>query len=851
MFNIDSSTGSLTEVPASPFSIGITASYPQAPTSPSCLAVEPSGQFLYGGFEYGNINGMGAINAFQIDSANLQLLALPIQPTTDIASSLIGMVSAFKGRFLYAGLGLNRATGTQSGETNVYQIDAVTGQLNSTGFAGKPQGLGRSIAVDPVGRFFFEGWGQTAGHIDAAPISPVDGTATTNVATLNLNSGELPQALLPESTGKFLYVQQTSGVAAYSIDATTGVLTQTQSPSQLFSFHTGHAVADPIGPYIYALENDGIHAFQVNPQAGALSELPNSPFPTGGNGNAGIAISGTPSSVQAVSGPAAALFPSSQSLGSVTVGQPGATRVVSATNTGDQVLLLTKISISGPNAGDFSDTTTCAVSLQPNNSCSVSITFTPAAAGLRQATLTITDNAPGSSQSVTLSGTGLAQQPDVTLSPASLSFSTTNQGSTSSAQTVSITNDGTTSLHITSISLATASANASDFAIVSNTCPTVLAVEAACAVSATFSPLGNGPRSASIAIVDDAPDSPQEVPLTGTGTGTPVTRPGISLSPTSISFPATTQNATSPAQSLAITNSGTGTLHISSIALGGSDPTDFSTTSTCTAPAYVPGATCSVSLTFTPLAVGPRSATLVISSDAPNSPQTVSVGGLGNSISQPISAPELTVNGGTPQSIKAGDSATWNLTLIPNFTGNLTFTCAGYPSAASCSTPQTMKVTAGTSVPAQIKIATTGSASAQTLPQTSNLRQRPLHLPAFQKPTLLSFIAFVSLLLAFVSFQLVFAPLLRKSSLAARLRATPACSTSRPAPLTAAAILALTLVSTSGCGAGATTAQSVPVTQPATTPQGTYTIMVSLAATPTDGKTLTPIPPILLSLTVQ
>ena len=851
MFTIDSSSGALQEVGA--FSAASNGPNSPLPAFPSCLAVESTGQFLYVGYDVSSDPGRGAIQAFQIDSTNLQLLPLPTQFATDLDSSPIGLISALKGRFLYAGLGLNLSTLASDGETVVFQIDPVTGQLNANGFAGSARARGRSIAIDPQGRYFFEAWGTSASQafIDAAPISPSDGTATSNVQTLLLPPGELPTALLPESSGKFLYAQQSSGVVAYSINQSTGALTQIQPATQALTLQDAHAAADPLGPYLYSLANDGIHAFQIDPQAGALSPLPGSPFSPGATGNQGLAISGTPSSTQAVSGPAASLFPSSQSFDSVTVGQPATTHVITLTNTGDQLVLITKVSIGGLNAPDFTQTATCLVSLKPGGTCSISVTFTPTAPGLRQATLTVTDNAPSGSQSVPLTGTGVAQQPEVTLAPAAFVFATPiNQGSTSQPQSVSLANDGTALLHITSLSLDTTSANASDFALTSNTCSATLAVKATCVITATFSPLGNGPRSANILVVDDAPGSPQQVPLTGTGTGAPITHSGISFAPASISFPATTQNASSPGQTLTITNSGTGTLHfLAAPALGGSNPADFNLTNNCTAAAYVPAATCTLSVTFTPLGVGPRSATLVITDDAPNSPQSIAVGGLANANPQPVSAPELTINGILAQSVKAGQTATYNLTAVPNFTGNLSFACAGAPTGAMCVPPSSIKVTAGGSASFSVSIATAGASSIAPLRLTQLPRNQ---ISAVQ--TLAPFLALVwVLLLRGVSRSKPswtnLGRGLTKMSLGSvsPLRLQPA----RMIPVAAlTVILALTFLYASGCGGGSATAQSAPSVQPTATPQGTFTITLTPTAVPATGAP-TPMPPTLLTLTVH
>jgi hypothetical protein len=64
------------------------------------------------------------------------------------------MITDAMGLHLYVGLGLNPSTGVQYAGTNVYSIDPLTGVLGLTGTAGNAISGGRSIAIDPQGRFF-------------------------------------------------------------------------------------------------------------------------------------------------------------------------------------------------------------------------------------------------------------------------------------------------------------------------------------------------------------------------------------------------------------------------------------------------------------------------------------------------------------------------------------------------------------------------------------------------------------------------------------------------------------------------------------------------------------------------
>ena len=103
---------------------------------------------------------------------------------------------------------------------------------------------------------------------------------------------------------------------------------------------------------------------------------------------------------------AVTVTPSSLSFGNVTVGDVSPAQTVTITNTGTQVLTFTGISANG----DFSSTDTCTSNvLNVGQSCTASVTFSPTASGARVGSLSISDNAAGSPQSVVLSGTGIAQ----------------------------------------------------------------------------------------------------------------------------------------------------------------------------------------------------------------------------------------------------------------------------------------------------------------------------------------------------------------------------------------------------------------------------------------------------------
>ena len=209
-------------------------------------------------------------------------------------------------------------------------------------------------------------------------------------------------------------------------------------------------------------------------------------------------------------------------------------------------------------------------------------------------------------------------------SPASLAFGNQAVGSASSAQSATLTNTGTATLHITSVSIT--GTNAADFAKTADTCTgATVAVNATCSVSATFSPSATGSRTAAFTFTDDAVNSPQGLTLSGTGVAS-----AIGFNPTSLTFASQGVGTTSAAQAVTVTNTGTGSLHITTVTLTGTNAGDFAiSANTCNGATVAVNATCSVSVTFTPGATGSRTAALSFADDAPASPQTVALTGSG------------------------------------------------------------------------------------------------------------------------------------------------------------------------------------------------------------------------------
>jgi hypothetical protein len=104
--------------------------------------------------------------------------------------------------------------------------------------------------------------------------------------------------------------------------------------------------------------------------------------------------------------PAATVTPTSIAYGSQRVGTTSSPRTVTLTNTGAAPLTISKVQLGGTNPGQFARSSACPANLAPGASCQVTVTFKPTSRGDKSATLSLTNNAPGSPHKVTLTGRG-------------------------------------------------------------------------------------------------------------------------------------------------------------------------------------------------------------------------------------------------------------------------------------------------------------------------------------------------------------------------------------------------------------------------------------------------------------
>jgi hypothetical protein len=229
---------------------------------------------------------------------------------------------------------------------------------------------------------------------------------------------------------------------------------------------------------------------------------------------------------------------------------------------GAGTLAITDISITGANPADFSQSTNCTAALLPGSNCTITVTLKPTTTGQRAATLTIASSNP-TALAVPLSGTGIA--PIISPSNNAFQFGSVTVGTTTTPQTLTITNTGNAALVINGATVS--GGNASDFAV-ANTCPiggTGLGQNLSCTINMTFKPSAMGNRSTVLVISSSDPVTPVlNISLSGFGTQSTAV-----VLPASLTFPLQLVNTTSAVQTVTLSNTGNVAYTINSIVLFG------------------------------------------------------------------------------------------------------------------------------------------------------------------------------------------------------------------------------------------------------------------------------------------
>ena len=338
-----------------------------------------------------------------------------------------------------------------------------------------------------------------------------------------------------------------------------------------------------------------------------------------------------------------------QPVGSTTIPP----QAVAVYNTGNAPLSISDITLAGTNSADFSlkDVATCLGALIPPGAmCSFEVGFIPSLVGPESTFVTFSDNADPDSQVLEAVGSGAG--PLAFVSPLALNFGTQPEGSVSAPLVITFTNAGNQPLTISKLPLLSGpgSTQFSKVDIVGTCVAVSMAPGTSCQLSLEFAPTTTGTFSAAVEFVDNSsflPNAEQLVTITGTGTGV---APIMSILPAALSFGMQPIGITSATQLVTLTNTGSAAMNLSGIVITGNSSTNFGFvlkgTNACPYPTgpLPAGASCTISVDFTPQASGPVSATLSISDNAAGNPQSVPLSGSGNGGTYGISLSPSSLN---------------------------------------------------------------------------------------------------------------------------------------------------------------------------------------------------------------
>lgn len=414
-----------------------------------------------------------------------------------------------------------------------------------------------------------------------------------------------------------------------------------------------------------------------------------------------VTLSGTGATAQ----PQLSVSPPTISFGNVAVGATGS-QSVTLSNTGTAALTISAASASG--AGFSANGLSLPATVNPGQNTTLTATFAPQAAGNASGTLSITSNAPGSPVVIPLSGTGVQGQ--LSANPSPVAFGSVIVGS-NSAQVITLTNNGTAAVTISSGSI-----SGTGFTLSGLTTPQTVNAGASSTLTATFTPTATGAAPGSISITSNASNSTLVISLSGTGI-----QPQLTATPSTVSFGNVTTGSNS-SLSVTLSNPGTASLTITQATIS----TGAFTMSGLTVPLTInSGKTSTFSVEFAPTTTGAASGSVTLTSNAPTSPMNISLGGTGVSATQLLSVSPTSLDLGN---VQVGSTGTQTATLTNSGTGSVTIsqmTVSGTGfSATGVSAGQVL--TAGESVPITVTFTptTTGSATG-SVTITSNATNSP------------------------------------------------------------------------------------------------------------------------------
>ena len=382
------------------------------------------------------------------------------------------------------------------------------------------------------------------------------------------------------------------------------------------------------------------------------------------------------------------------------------------TNTGVGPLSITAPTSAAVSGTDFSfASSTCPTALPVGGSCAITVKFSPTAAVSRNGTLSIMTGA--GSKTATLTATG--QQAVLTFTPSSLgALANTQVGQTTDSSLVTLSNGG----NVAATSLALAVPNG--FALTNSTCGVKLNAGATCSFNVRFAPVAAQAYTGNVTATADAPSTTATLAVSGSGVSQ-----SASLADVSFGGIAVGSNSTLTST---LTNTGVGPLSITVPTAGSVSGTDFSFVSTTCSSPLASGATCTVTVKFTPTAAAARVGTLTVTTGAGSRTANLSATGqqaVLNFTPGVLSAFQNTQVGQTADSVQvtltnSGNATATALSLTaPNSFSIVNSTCsASLNAGSSCTFNVRFAPSAAQSYSGNVSASATAPSNAPTLAVT-------------------------------------------------------------------------------------------------------------------------------------
>src|SRR5579863_1687014 len=301
-------------------------------------------------------------------------------------------------------------------------------------------------------------------------------------------------------------------------------------------------------------------------------------------------------------------------FGQVAVGSQ-AVETIKLTNGGTTPVVVSEALFSG--TGFKVVGTGPAGSLAAGGTETIQLQFAPSATGDTAGTFSIVSNAKNSPTKISMKGKGSkASVAGLSANPSAISFGSVLVGS-SGKQAVTVTNSGTASENLTTVS-----ASGTGFSVGGIALPVTLAAGQSASFTAQFAPTTTNSVTGSISIGATSSSSNPTITMALSGTGT---QAQIAASPSSVNF-GTVTTGNSNSQPIVISNAGSASVTISQFAVTG---TAFSTTGLAAPLTIQAGGSATFNAVFKPTTTSSVAGSISLVSNAPNSPMSISLAGQG------------------------------------------------------------------------------------------------------------------------------------------------------------------------------------------------------------------------------